>query len=76
VQQKFANTIDDNCNSQIDEGVKVTFYADVDNDGFGNIASTTLACSAPVGFVSNSSDCNDNNAASSQPAQEVCQWHR
>jgi hypothetical protein len=73
---EICNTIDDNCDTQIDEGVKLTFYADADNDGFGNIASTTLACSAPVGFVSNNTDCNDNNNAVKPGATEVCKHHR
>ncbi len=38
-----------------------TFYADNDGDGFGNPNSTKLSCSgAPVGYVSDNSDCNDN----------------
>jgi hypothetical protein len=37
-----------------------TFYADTDNDGFGNLAITTSNCgSAPAGFVTNSDDCDD-----------------
>ena len=37
----------------------VTFYADQDGDGFGDPGNTTLACSAPPGFVANDQDCND-----------------
>jgi hypothetical protein len=39
------------------------FYADADNDGFGDITNDSLSCSAPVGFVANSTDCNDADAA-------------
>ncbi|HYV94461.1 MAG TPA: MopE-related protein, partial [Chitinophagales bacterium] len=66
------NGIDDNCNGQVDEGVKTTFYADADGDTYGNVSSTTLACSAPSGYVSNSTDCNDANAAVHPNATEVC----
>ena len=38
------------------------FYADNDNDGFGDLANDTLVCNAPAGFVANSTDCNDNDA--------------
>jgi len=38
------------------------FYADQDGDGFGNLNLDTLLCNAPAGYVSNSSDCNDNDA--------------
>jgi len=38
------------------------FYADTDNDGFGDLANDTLVCNAPAGYVANSTDCNDNDA--------------
>ncbi|MFY7970401.1 MAG: MopE-related protein, partial [Flavobacteriales bacterium] len=69
---EVCNSIDDDCDTQIDEGVQTTFYRDQDGDGFGNLAITTQACSAPVGYVSNSTDCNDNNNAIRPNATEVC----
>ncbi|MCO6486792.1 MAG: metallophosphoesterase, partial [Phaeodactylibacter sp.] len=66
------NGIDDNCNSQTDEGVQSTFYADNDNDGFGDPGSSTQACSAPAGYVADNTDCNDNDAKEF-PGQT---WHR
>ncbi|MFN3997653.1 MAG: MopE-related protein [Algoriphagus sp.] len=53
--------VDNNCNGQIDEGVQTTFYQDLDGDGFGNPAISQQACSAPSGYVSNNTDCNDSN---------------
>ena len=38
------------------------YYADQDGDGFGNLSMDTLLCNAPAGYVSNSTDCNDNDA--------------
>jgi hypothetical protein len=38
-----------------------TFYADSDGDGFGNAASSVLAETAPEGYVTNSTDCDDTN---------------
>jgi hypothetical protein len=40
-----------------------TFYADLDQDGFGDLANDTLVCTMPAGFVTNSQDCNDTDAA-------------
>jgi hypothetical protein len=66
------NTIDDNCDGTIDEGVQSTFYADADNDTFGELSSTTTACSAPTGYVSNSTDCNDASNTVYPGATETC----
>ncbi|MEO8770961.1 MAG: LamG-like jellyroll fold domain-containing protein, partial [Ferruginibacter sp.] len=40
-----------------------TFYQDLDNDSHGNPAVSQIALTAPVGFVADSLDCNDANAA-------------
>jgi len=41
--------------------VQSTFYADTDNDTFGDVNTTIQACAAPAGYVSNSTDCDDTN---------------
>jgi hypothetical protein len=55
-----------------DEGVTSTFYADADGDTYGDASVTVQACSAPVGYVADATDCNDNNAAVNPAATEVC----
>jgi len=41
-----------------------SFWWDGDHDGFGNPGlAPTVACSAPAGYVQNSSDCDDSNPA-------------
>src|SRR5206468_349818 len=52
--------------------VKSTFYRDQDRDGFGNASSTTQACTAPPGYVTNSTDCDDTNAAIHPGATDGC----
>jgi hypothetical protein len=50
-----------------------TYYRDLDGDGYGNSSSGTMqACGKTRGYVSNNSDCNDNNAAVYPEAAEVC----
>ena len=60
---EVCNGLDDNCNSFIDEGVTLTFYRDLDGDTYGNPSTTIQGCSAPVGYVSNNTDCNDSDNA-------------
>ncbi|MEN0062894.1 MAG: putative metal-binding motif-containing protein [Myxococcota bacterium] len=51
--------VDDDCDPTTDEEALVTWYADVDQDGYGDPGSTTTACIQPVGFVDNADDCDD-----------------
>lgn len=49
-----------------------TYYADTDNDGYGNAQSTIQACQVPVGFVNNTLDCNDDNPNINPDSEEIC----
>ncbi len=57
------DSIDNNCDDAIDEGVTTTFYPDDDADGYGAVGSELDACEAPVGYVENGKDCDDADAA-------------
>ena len=48
------------------------FYEDADGDGYGNNFSTITACEAPIGYVSDNTDCNDLNPIIHPGAEEVC----
>jgi hypothetical protein len=61
---------DNNCDGRIDEGVKKTFYKDVDGDSYGY--TNLQACSAPAGYVTKGGDCKDGNAAVNPGATEAC----
>ena len=67
--------VDNNCDGTVDEDTAVdvqTWYADNDNDGFGDATATWIECFAPNGYVSDSSDCDDTVSHVNPNAQEVC----
>ena len=49
-----------------------TYFGDGDGDGFGNLNTTLAACSVPIGYVLNSTDCNDTNPNINPGSAEVC----
>jgi len=69
--QEICDDVDNNCDGQIDEGLKTTFYEDADGDGYGNPHATIRACSQPSGYVTNNTDCDDTNAAVNPGATEI-----
>ena len=64
--------VDNNCDGNVDEGVTTTYYLDSDGDGYGDLNTTTEACSEPSGYTSDSTDCDDSDAAINPAATEVC----
>ncbi len=63
---------DNNCNGQVDEGVKSVFYIDEDGDGYGASYGTTEACDQPDGYTTRAGDCNDFNEEIFPMAPEQC----
>ncbi|MES2642228.1 MAG: MopE-related protein [Myxococcota bacterium] len=66
---------DDNCDGTTDEDDAVdvlTWYADVDLDGYGDASDSTLDCEQPAGHVDNDDDCNDARATINPSRTEVC----
>ncbi|RJQ15337.1 MAG: hypothetical protein C4560_10850 [Nitrospiraceae bacterium] len=65
--------IDNNCDGQTDEGLEFNaYYLDHDGDGYGNPFVTTSVCLPPVGYVTDNTDCDDENASANPGAAEVC----
>ncbi len=58
---EVCNRIDDDCDGVLDEGALMTFYRDMDDDGFGtdDPAMTMEGCEAPPGFSFRGGDCDD-----------------
>ena len=49
-----------------------TWFADADEDTFGDPNNTTLACEQPNGFVADNTDCDDINNMVNTSIVEVC----
>ena len=44
-----------------------TWYADTDDDGYGDAGNTVVACEQPVGYVANDLDCDDTGTGQNFP---------
>ena len=76
---EICDSADNDCDGDIDDddssldlSTTTTFYADIDGDGEGDLNSTTQACTAPLNYVSNYSDCDDGNSNINLVASEIC----
>ena len=76
---EVCNGSDDDCNGDTDDddaGLDVTtattWYADGDVDTFGDPEDSLATCVAPSGYIADSQDCNDGDAAINPDALEVC----
>ncbi len=69
---EICNGIDDDCDGMTDEGVQNTYYADTDSDGFGDPGNTSMACTAPAGFITDNTDCDDTDNTVYPGAPELC----
>ena len=64
--------VDNDCDGTIDNGVTSVWYADTDGDGYGDAASSQVACEGPEGFVTDSTDCDDGSGSVHPGLDEVC----
>ena len=66
---------DEDCDETVDEGGASdasVWYADADEDEYGDPDTTTTACDEPSGYTDNSDDCDDDNADINPDATEIC----
>ena len=64
------NGLDDDCSGG--DLLCQTWYRDFDGDGFGNSADRVESPTAPLGYVSDDSDCNDADGTINPGAAEIC----
>ena len=67
--------IDNDCDSfaDVDDAVDAEiYYADADEDGFGDPLRWRMACQMPEGYVEDNSDCDDMHASATPRGTEVC----
>jgi hypothetical protein len=71
---EVCDSVDNDCSGVVDDNATdaLIWYADADEDGFGDPTSTTAACEAPTGYVGEDTDCNDTRGDISPDGVEVC----
>ncbi|MDP2315278.1 MAG: MopE-related protein [Pseudomonadota bacterium] len=68
---ELCNGLDDDCDSEVDEGTYTAWYADADGDGFGDPAAPAQGCENP-GLPVDGDDCDDADITVHPGAAEVC----
>ena len=72
---EICDGIDNDCDGEVDPSSSSdasTWYADVDGDGYGDAAATSVSCDAVDGWVADATDCDDSDAAVNPGATEYC----
>ncbi len=72
--EEVCDSIDNNCDGQVDEGTtgSLTWYLDDDGDTFGDLSTTINSCSQPPGYTLNPDDCDDLNPNVNPGELEYC----
>ncbi len=71
---EVCDSVDNNCdgNTDGDSPQALTWYGDVDGDGFTGSQLTQVSCEIPPGYTAEPTDCDDGNSAINPDATEYC----
>ena len=69
--EELCNSIDDNCDGQTDDGTLTVYFIDNDGDTYGNPSVSILACTQPIGYTPDDTDCNDTDANINPGAEDI-----
>ena len=67
--------VDNDCDAAIDEAgatVSVSYYRDIDGDGYGSSTHTVESCSLPTGYAALAGDCAESDPFVHPGAAETC----
>jgi hypothetical protein len=72
---EYCDGVDSDCDGTLDEDDALdvlTWYADSDNDTYGDPSTSDIDCAQPSGYVSDNTDCNDTLNSIHPGATELC----
>ena len=69
---EVCNGYDDNCDGGVDNENISVWYADVDEDSYGDPESSMTQCDQPDGYIADNTDCDDGDVNVNPDVTEVC----
>ena len=71
-KEEICDGIDNDCDGEIDEGLRTLVFADEDGDSWGDDDNITEVCRMVVGWLENGGDCDDSDDQVNPEAEETC----
>ncbi len=71
--EEWCDGLDNDCDDEVDEDLTYAdWYADADEDGYGDPDEVINDCEQPSGYIDDGSDCDDSDATINPEADEYC----